>query len=71
MYINNQSDEIRRLSERVEGLEGVNKSLEIAEEAAYRVCKEYQACYFHARRMNRCWALACVMLSLVVGWLLS
>lgn len=69
MYINRQSDEIRRLSERNDYLEGVNTSLLLAEEAAYRVCEEYQTLYFHARRMNYFWALACGVLA--VGWLLS
>lgn len=42
MHINNQSDEIRRLGERVEDLEGRNKSLELAWDIAFDEAKREQ-----------------------------
>jgi hypothetical protein len=75
MHINNQSDEIRRLSERNEYLEGINKSLALAEHAAYKVAKEYQAELDGAHRLIVWMFVACgtlaSLLALAMWWILA
>ncbi len=69
-YINNQSEEIRRLSERNEYLESQIESLELAWDVAFDECKREQSRNDElARKLILSLGLNCAM-GLVIGWLL-